>query len=267
MNGSQVRMPKSSDQTDDKLPPLERYFRILEMLAACPQGLSLIEIGKVLMLPKATAHRLLAAMQRSDLVQLSNNGRPKYALTPRVRRLAYLGIDSEAVASFTASLLNDFSKRYGETCYLCRLEETTVKSIAIASPETTWRGYVLPGKILQPHATAGGKAIMAFQNDDVIKQALAEGTPALTAWTKTDPKAILKEYAEVRKNRFATCLKEVEAELAAFAIPIDIEGRGVQYCVGVLGPYSRISRMITGQPRQALQQLADAIKVVLAQLC
>jgi hypothetical protein len=35
----------------------------------------------------------------------------------------------------------------------------------------------------------------------------------------------------------------------------------------VLGPYSRISRMITGQPRQALQQLADAIKVVLAQLC
>lgn len=260
-------MPKTNDKTDDKLPPLERYFRIMEMLAACPQGLSLIEIGKILMLPKASVHRLLSTMQRSDLVQLTNNGRPKYALTQRVRRLAYLSIDDNAVASFTASLLNDFSKKYGETCYLCRLEEATVKSIAIASPETTWRGYVLPGRILQPHATAGGKAIMAFQNDDVINRALAEGTPALTSWTKTDRKAIMKEYAEVRKNRFATCLKEVEAELAAFAIPIEIDGMGVQYCVGALGPYSRISRMITSEPRTALEQLADAIKVVLTQIC
>lgn len=236
------------------------------MLAVCPQGLSLVEIGKILMLPRASAHRLLAAMQRSGLVQLTNNGRPKYFLTQRVRRLAYLGIHSEAVASLTGSLLNDFSEQYGETCYLCRLEGITVRSIAIASPEATWRGYVLPGKILQPHATAAGKAIMAFQSPDVIDRALAEGTPALTAWTKTDRRAILKNYAEIRKNRFATCLKEVEAELAAFAIPIEIESLGVQYSVGVLGPYSRISRMITGEPRSALQQLAEAIRVVLGQM-
>jgi len=267
-SGSPCRLMDMPDKPDDdiKLPPLERYFRIIEMLAVCPQGLSLMEIGKVLMLPKASVHRLLSTMQRSNLVQLSNNGRPKYSLTERVRRLAYHAIDNDAVASLAASLLNDFSRKYGETCYLCRLEDATVRSIAIASPATPWRGYVLPGRVLQPHATAGGKAIMAFQSKELIDRALAEGTPALTSWTKTDRKAILADYAEIRKNHFSTCIKEVEAELAAFAVPIEVGSLGVQYCVGVLGPYSRIIRVIDDEPRGALQELAEAIKVILSRI-
>lgn len=249
---------------DSKQPPLERYFRILEMLAACPDGLGLVDIGRALMLPKATVHRLLLAMQRSDLVMATSGGRPKFLLTRRVKRLAYLSIDNDAVASFTETLLQDFSKRLGETCYLCRLEGTTVRSIAIASPDATWRGYVLPGKELQSYATAGAKAIMAFQSEELIDRALAAGMPALTRYTKTNRAAILEEYAAIRQARFATCIKEIEEELAAFAVPIELKMIGIQYSVGVLGPYSRIAGMIEGPQRQDLFRLAEAIEVTLS---
>jgi DNA-binding IclR family transcriptional regulator len=253
------------DASDDdaKLPPLERYFRIIEMLAACPDGLALIEISKALMLPKATVHRLLVALQRSDLVALKNSGKPKFMLAPRVKRLSYLSVDSGAIASFTETLLNDFSKRFGETCYLCRLEGATVRSIAISSPDATWRGYVLPGKELQSHATAGAKAIMAFQSPEIIDRALDIGVPAFTRFTKTNREQILQEYALIRESRFATCIKEVEEELAAFAVPVELKSVGVQYSVGMLGPYSRIAAMIEGAPRQELQRLAEAVQVIL----
>jgi len=39
----------------DRDPPLERYARILEVLASFPQGSSATEIGKILNLPRATA--------------------------------------------------------------------------------------------------------------------------------------------------------------------------------------------------------------------
>jgi DNA-binding IclR family transcriptional regulator len=252
-----------SEADDSRLPPLERYFRIMEMLAACPEGLALVEISRALMLPKATVHRLLAAMQKSDLVVLANTGRPKFLLTRRVRRLAYLSIDSNAVASFTETLLDDFSKRVGETCYLCRLEGATVRSIAISSPDATWRGYVLPGKELQSHATAGAKAIMAFQSDDIIERALAQGMPAFTRYTKTDRGSILEEYAAIRAARFATCIKEVEEELAAFAVPVELKVVGVQYSVGLLGPYSRIAGMIENDTRHELRRLGEAVQVIL----
>lgn len=247
----------------EKLPPLERYFRIIEMLAACPEGLALVEISKALMLPKATVHRLLIALQKSDLVAITNAGRPRFHLAQRVKRLAYLSVDSDAVASLTRALLDDFSKRLGETCYICRLEGATVRSIAIASPDATWRGYVLPGTELQSYATAGAKAIMAFQDKELIDRALANGTPAFTRYTKTDRTAIVEEYAAIRQARFATCIKEIEEELAAFAVPIELKVIGVQYSVGVLGPYSRIAKMIKGPQREELRRLATAIEVTL----
>lgn len=254
----------SEDLDPSKLPPLERYFRILEMLAACPEGLALTEIGKTLMLPKATAHRLLVGLQKSDLVMVTNAGRPRFLLTQRVKRLAYLSVDSDAIASLTRALLDDFSKRLGETCYICRLEGATVRSIAIASPESTWRGYVLPGTELQSYATAGAKAIMAFQSDELIDRALSNGVRALTKYTKIDRRSILEEYEAIRRSRFATCIKEVEEELAAFAVPIELQMLGVQYSIGVLGPYSRIAKMIEGAARQDLARTAVAIEVMLS---
>ncbi|MDM8347162.1 IclR family transcriptional regulator [Pseudochrobactrum sp. sp1633] len=248
----------------DRQVPLERYFRLLEFLACYPRGLALSELVTMMMLTKGTVHRLLTAMQRSDLVTVGNGTRPRYLLSARVQRLGRLAVDSDVVATLAKPLLQDLSEKLGETCYLCRLDGTSIGSIAVSSPNDTWTGYVLPGKILQPHATAAGKAIMAFQPPEIIDAAIGAGLPAISDRTITEPKALLKEYATVRENGYATCIQEVVPELSAFAVPIHVEGIGVRYSVGILGPHSRIIHVIEQQLPRAIEGLAKAITLIIA---
>lgn len=261
--GNALNLQSKPDADQGRSLPLERYFRILEILAAHPQGLSLHELAAVLLLPKGTVHRLLSTMQRTDLVATTNNARLRYLLAGRVRRLGLLSIDPDAVASLAQPLLKDFSEKMGETCYLCRLEGTVVKSIAISSPNVTWTGYVLPGKILQPHATAAGKAVMAYQPPEIIDAALDTELPALSEKTKTHRDELLAEYADIRKAGFATCIQEVVPELSAFAAPVNVEGIGVRYSIGILGPHSRIMAMLARDPIPDLKVLANALSQLL----
>ncbi|WP_192886516.1 IclR family transcriptional regulator [Agrobacterium sp. LAD9] len=255
-------MEKSNDA--DRLVPLERYFRVLEFLACYPRGLGLNELVTMMMLPKGTVHRLLSAMQRTDLVTVGSGTRPRYILSARVQRLGRLAVDSDVVATLAKPLLQDFSSKVGETCYLCRLDGTSIESIAISSPNDTWTGYVLPGKILQPHATAAGKAIMAYQPAETIDATIRGGLPALSSQTITDPEILLQEYARIRVQGYATCIQEVVPELSAFAVPIDVDGIGVRYSVGVLGPHSRIIRFIDGGLPQGLDVLAKALTMIVS---
>lgn len=218
----------------------------------------------MMMLPKGTMHRLLTAMQRSDLVTVGSGTRPRYLLSARVQRLGRLAVDSDVVATLAKPLLQDFSEKVGETCYLCRLDGTSIGSIALSSPNDTWTGYVLPGKILQPHATAAGKAIMAYQPPDVIEAAIGAGLPAISDRTITDPEALLKEYALVRQQGYATCIQEVVPELSAFAVPVHVDGIGVRYSVGILGPHSRIIHVIEKQLPRGLDGLAKAITLIIS---
>lgn len=237
---------------DDKLPPLERYFRILETLQAFPEGLTLGELGKILMVPKASIHRLLQILQRSSLVAPGRTA-GTYVLGDRVRRLAQLGASSEFIAALTRQYLRQLVSECGETCYIGRREDYRVRSIVMESPEAPWRGFVLPGKIMQAHATACSKAILAYQTDDFTRQALCGPLEALTPRTRTTVPAVMQELKRVRQNGYATCIGEVDEGLAAIAVPIEIAPAGVAYALGVVGPLPRITALLdNGFPRRMI---------------
>jgi DNA-binding IclR family transcriptional regulator len=248
---------------NDKLPPLERYFRILEVLSGFPDGLTLSELANMLALPKASTHRLLATMQKSSLVALGSGG-STYVLADRVRRLAHLSAGTEFIEQMTISHLQQLSADTGETCYIARLEGTRVRTIMMESPDTPWRGFVLPGKIMHPHATASAKAVLAFQSDELVEQALGGDLPRLTARTKINREDVKKEYAQVRRNGFATCIGEVDEGLAAAAVPIAVEPAGVIYALGIVGPLPRITSLINDGLVARLQTVSGAISTFLS---
>ena len=134
---------------DSKLPPLERYTRILELLASFPDGLALTEIARMLALPKTSAHRLLGTMQDSQLVDLAAS---TYVLGARVKRLAYASADTEWIGAAVRPHLADLAAETDETCYLAKLHSGhQVSSVLMEAPDTPWRGFLLPGKGMAPH--------------------------------------------------------------------------------------------------------------------
>jgi DNA-binding IclR family transcriptional regulator len=249
--------------TNDKLPPLERYFRILEVLSGFPEGLTLSELTSMLALPKATTHRLLAAMQKSNLVTV-NGGAAAYLLSDRVRRLAQLSAGTDFIKAMAASHLQQLVSETGETCYIARLEGRRVRTVMMESPNAPWRGFVLPGKVMYPHATASAKAILAFQSNELIDQALNEDLPQLTKYTLTDRREINAEFVRVRKNGFATCIREVDEGLAAVAVPISVEVAGVIYAIGIVGPLPRITSLIDTDIVSHLKTISTAISAFLS---
>jgi DNA-binding IclR family transcriptional regulator len=249
--------------TDDKLPPLERYFRILEALSGFPDGLTLSELSNMLALPKASTHRLLTTMQKSNLVALSDGG-ATYVLADRARRLVHLSAGSAFVETLTTSYLQQLSSETGETCYIARLEGPRVRTIVMESPDAPWRGFVLPGKIMYPHAAACAKVILAFQPDELVDQALSGDLPPLTRHTKTDRSNIKDELARTRQNGFATCIGEVDEGLAAAAVPIEVEDAGVIYALGIVGPLPRITSLIDADITSRLMIISKAISACLS---
>ncbi len=250
-----------SDET--KLPPLERYIKILELLAAFPDGLSLKDIAAMLALPKASAHRLVATMEKSNLIVFSNGPAQAIVLSSRMRRLIFLAADGSVVDMMTRDMLKQLSQDTEETCYIAKLEGNKVRSIVMESPNAPWRGFVVPGKIMHSHAAACAKAILAFQPDEVVDQVLEGDLPRLTAHTKTDRKAIEQELGKVRQAGFATCLAEVDDGLAAIAVPIHLTQVGVIYSLGIVGPYQRIIKLIEGDVQSRLTPLAQSIAAIL----
>lgn len=255
------------DQTlsgDLKSSPLERYFRIVEVLCGFPAGLGLAEVAVLLSIPRQSAHRLLANMQAAKLIDVTSGRNQKYVLAERIRRIAVLAIDDGLVRSLTSDLLKRLCAEVGETTYLARLQGSTVHSVAMESPDTPWRGFVLPGKILQPHATASGKAIMAFQPKEVVENALGTKLERFTLKTLRTRVHIESEYARIRERGYATCLAEVDENLAAIAVPVDIVGVGVQYSLGLVGPLKRISELAKDKIFLRMQPYAKSIASALS---
>ena len=244
-------------------PPLERYVGLLELLVGYPEGLSLHELSRITALPKPSLHRLLSVMQSVGLVTSGEGGRAGYRLGPRARRLVFLAADDAFIEAAADRQLNQLCRELDETCYIARLDGLEVRSLAMASPDHPWRGYVMPGKRMQHHVNASAKAIFAFQPQETLEQVLAAPRPRLTPFTKTKRREVTADYAEVRARRYATCLEEVAVGLAAFAVPIEVVPHGVRFSLGTVGPVAKIKQMIKDGAITRFHQAASAIAAIL----
>lgn len=219
--------------------PLERYVRILEVLASFPEGVTAGEISRFVRLPRATAHRLLKTLQDSGLAEMAS---PRlYVLGRRMRRLAFVGADLNFLEALIRPPLRELAEEVGETSNVGKLEASRIVMALVESPTIPWRGFIVPGQELPPHAAASAKAILAFQPADVIDRILPAELPALSRLTKTTRAEVLVEHGEIRKLGHASCVGEIAEELVGVAVPIRIEGLPVGFSVGINGPRSRLS--------------------------
>ena len=117
---------------------------------------------------------------------------------------------------------------------------------------------------MYPHATASAKASLAYQPNELIDQALDADLPQLTKYTKTNRKDIKAEFSSIRKNGFATCIREVDEGLAAIAVPIKMEVAGIIYALGIVGPLPRITSLLEADIVQQLKTRSAAIAAFLS---
>ena len=201
---------------------------VLELLAAYPSGLTLNEISKLLELPKGTSHCILKTMQDMELLTTPPFNSLTYILCRRFRRLALSSIQPDWLKAGVGPYLRDLTAETKETSFVAKLEGHEVRSVVMEAPESPWLGFVLPGKMMQPHASASAKGLLAFQDKEIITKALSVPLEKLTQKTQTNKNKIKREYQEIKTRGFSTCLGELAEGLGAIAVPIPTVQRYAQ---------------------------------------
>ena len=222
---------RAADGSD---PPLARYVRILETVAAARAGLTLTEIATKLDLKPGTVHRLVRGLTALGLLG-NAAGTRRYVSGPRILNLLYLNLDPTGYAALAQPTLDGLVAALGETAHLARLNGDFAESVLMKQPVGSNRAYVQPGRRLPLHAAASGKALLAFQDEAFIADYLARPRTRYTERTKVAPEEVRREIDRIRGDGIAVCDNELDAGVLSYGHPVRVAGGSVLYSVGITG--------------------------------
>lgn len=236
--------------------PLERSFRILERLAAQPQGQSISSIAGSLALPLSATHRLLAELTRCGYVrQLREQG--DYVLTIKLVSLGLGFLSASGVVDVAQPALDRLADEAGELVRLAVVDGDDLTFVAKAQGARRGLKYDPDmGLSVRLSCSAAGHAWLATLSDEaglalVTKQGFGE--PAdYGPRAPTTVKALMAFVKAARKRGYSTITEVFAPSMSAMAAPVRARGGSTIGVVTIAGPLVRLTE-------QRMVELADPL--------
>src|SRR6266511_2671442 len=219
-------------RTNYSIRAVHRVCEILDLLQQASSGAALLDVARATRLPKSSAFRYLATLERRRYVErdpVTGSYRAGSAFLPLRAH------EPELLARRARPHMERLRDRLGETINLGMLEGNRVIYLEIVESHRAMRLAARRGDRDPVHATALGKAIAANLPDRRVRAILeAEGMPQLTQRTLTDQDAYLVEMAGTRERGYALDDGEHEIDGRCVAVPvIGIRGRSGNRGAGI----------------------------------
>jgi DNA-binding IclR family transcriptional regulator len=227
---------------------IERAAAVLRALAGGPGPLRLAEVATALQLPKGTTHGILRTLVEVGFVDQDRyDGR--YRLGAALADLRSSRVDPNEIRARSMNWADPLAARTGEAVRVGVLTEmdVLVAHYVFRPDDTAQRGDV--GALLPAHATALGKAALAYQPGAASR--IPARLVTYTARTAATRERVLAEMARVREHGWAVEVGEHVAGQAALAAPVFGPGGLVAAAVGVHGDRDRVCDS-AGEPRARL---------------
>jgi len=221
--------------------------RVLSILAAFEHTASprtLTEISHLSGLPQSTAHRLLGELEGWGAVQRDAQGRYQIGL-----RLWELGQHAgRRLRDVARPYLQDLFGLTQETVHLAVRDGSEVLYIdrvygSRRVPQASRVGGRLP-----LHATAVGRAILAFEDDWVREAVLSGPLVQSTPFTKIAPETLRHELTKIRERGFALASEEVRLGSCSLAVPVFHTDGRIFGALGIVLPTSRAHQLERNLP-------------------
>lgn len=216
-----------------------KIMAVLELFSPTRREIGVIEAADLLGRPKSTVSRWLAAAADAGFLDRDpDSGR--YRLSMRLAVLGELARNSTSLQRLARAELQRLTAVTGETSDLSVLLDGEALNVeAVESPRPILHvGWV--GRRLPCHATAAGKALLAWRDEAEVRRLLPRRLPRLASRTITDMDDFLRELARVRERGYSTAWRELEDDLAAVGAPVrDHTGRVVG-ALAISAPVSRV---------------------------
>lgn len=230
---------------------LERAFELLELMADAGGSQGLSQLCAASALPLPTVHRLMRTLVGCGYVRQEQSRR--YSLGPRLVRLG--DIASRMFGTWAQSHLARLAELTGETANLAMLDGDSVVYLAQAPSKHSMRMFTEPGRRVDPHCTAVGKALLAQLPDAEVRSIIGRnGMRPHTGTTITDPDVLLDQLATIRAQGFA--VDEGEQEIGVRCLAVAVPPTPARTAVSVSGPQARLTEEAVGRCVPALTDIA-----------
>ncbi|WP_137388593.1 IclR family transcriptional regulator [Rhodoligotrophos defluvii] len=245
---------KATRRTPDVSAPLERASKVLALVAKAPEGLRAVEIAERVELAQPTAYRLVQRLEKIGYLQCDEKTLT-YTIGPALRQLARTIETSQPLKLVIDLAIQNLADDTGMTAYIATRIGTRLTLVLARPPKSAAGPSIIPGYHFPAHATAAGRALLAFQPAAAIDTFLKEATfERITPATITSPKKLLVELEKVRQQGFAIMRGELGNGMWAMAVPVPAE-RAPVFAVGVVTFESQVENS-----SKSIQKLAEAIR-------
>src|ERR1043165_5086864 len=157
---------------------VDRAIRILKALSAGPGRLGVSELSGRIRLAKGTVHGLLRTLQDHGLVEQHADS-DKYQLGPQLLQLSTRYLDLSELRSRSLTWSELLASRAQEAVRVGVIHGDGLLVVHhVFRPDATLQ-ILEVGSVLPLHATALGKAVLAFVDHDFRRDILADVLPRL----------------------------------------------------------------------------------------
>ena len=212
-----------------------KVMAILHAFAADDHGIGFAELRRRTGLPKATLHRLTADLVAARLLDKADG---RFHLGGHLFELGMRASLERDLLEVATPFLEDLYERTHETVHLGRREGTDVVYVAKVGGH---RQAKLPSRLggrMPLHATAIGKALLAYAPDDVRAEVLGRPLARIAPRTITAPLVLRKQLEEILESGVSFESEEAVVGIACVGAPI-LDGHGVVAALSVAGPVIR----------------------------
>src|SRR6266852_8565708 len=134
MNEQSVQYSEQNEASEESAPAqiapapmVERAFRLLDLLSATEEGLTLSDLARSLNMSKGSIHGLLKTLESSGAIEQVEDRR--FVLGPRIYDLAQSYIQRAGLRHFALPAMRRLASSTGETVCLGKVEQKSVRII------------------------------------------------------------------------------------------------------------------------------------------
>lgn len=257
-------MPRPLQAAESKSPiqVIERMAKLLDVLSYYHDPVGLKQLALETGLHPSTAHRILAAMSVSGFVERAEPG--TYRLGIRLLELGNLVKSRINIRDSAMPLMQELHEQLGESVNLgVRQGDEIVYVERTSSGRSSVRVVHLVGARAPLHVTAVGKLFLADDGLDKVRDyARRTGLPRFTGGSITDPAALEREIARVRRDGVAFDNEEIEQGLRCIAAPVRDDSGKLVAGISISAPADRHNPAWALQLRQTAAAISTAIGYV-----
>ncbi len=223
-----------------RVQAVDHAVDVLEVMAQAGGALGVSDVARRTGLSKATVHHLLGTLEARRLV-IKDAQTAAYRLGWSLYELGSVVARSADVSRIARPFLDTLAAQTSESVLLGILDEDSVLYLDRGDAPNGFHMVATAGRRSPLHATASGKLLLAFADDEAIDRYLGNPLERFTPSTVTDAEVLREQLVAIREDGYATCWQERELGLCSIAVPLRNHLGETAASLTLVGPAGRLT--------------------------